>query len=591
MSHGTTATCALRRLSVVGLLAWGCASSTGSPQPTQEAVKISYSDEAPAAGVEVEQPVVDAVASAGSAPVEPLAEEALAQHPALGPTDALAASLEAYESAEVFWREGSDDDALAALDRSYELMISVAANGEPLVLQEKENLRRLISRRVVEIYAARRSAAGPVELSIPLDITPHVEREIRSFQTVERASFLEAFARSGRYRPFILEQLGQRGMPERLSWLPVVESWFKVRAFSSARALGMWQFIASTGYRFGLQRSSWHDERMDPEKSSVAAAAYLDELHELFGDWLTALAAYNCGESRVLRVIQSQRVAYFDRFWDLYELLPQETRRFVPRFLATVAIVEDAEKYGFHDLPALMPRLAYETVEVTRPVRLADVEKATGLEGGVLAGLNPELRLGGTPDSAYSLKVPTGRAEAVLASLADVERFAAPVVATSIHRVRPGETLSGIADRYRTSVAGLMRLNGLSNPNRLWPGQNLRVSGVAPSSAMAAGEAMAYTVRSGDSLWGIARRHGTTVDSIRADNGLSGSTLRPGQRLTLRGRGSGASSSSSSYVVRSGDTLGRIADRNGVALQRLAEANGLTLRSTIYPGQRLAIPQ
>jgi putative chitinase len=136
-----------------------------------------------------------------------------------------------------------------------------------------------------------------------------------------------------------------------------------------------------------------------------------------------------------------------------------------------------------------------------------------------------------------------------------------------------------------------MRLNGLSNPNRLWPGQNLRVSGVAPSSAMAAGEAMAYTVRSGDSLWGIARRHGTTVDSIRADNGLSGSTLRPGQRLTLRGRGSGASSSSSSYVVRSGDTLGRIADRNGVALQRLAEANGLTLRSTIYPGQRLAIPQ
>jgi len=321
----------------------------------------------------------------------------------------------------------------------------------------------------------------------------------------------------------------------------------------------------------------------------VAAVSYLNELHDLFGDWLTALAAYNCGESRVLRVIQSQRVAYFDRFWDLYELLPQETRRFVPRFLATVAIVEDPEKYGFHDLPQLMPPLAYDTVETTRPMRLADLEKAGGLESGVLAGLNPELRLAGTPDSTYSLKVPSGRADGLLAALGEVERFSAPVVATSIHRVRPGETLSGIADRYRTSVASLMRLNGLSNPNRLWPGQNLRVSGSPAATPLAAGEAVAYTVRSGDSLWGIAQRHGTTVDAIRADNGLSGNTLHPGQRLSLRGRG--GSAAGGTYVVRSGDTLGGIADRNRVSLQRLADANGLSLRSTIYPGQRLVIPQ
>lgn len=576
----------------------GCASSSapgGGATPADEAVRITYSDAESTASVR--PPVADLSAEPGESPggVEPTEPVALGEAPAeevveeLGVEDALAASLEAYESAEVFWQEGSDDDAFAALDRSYELMSSVETNGDPMVLQEKEDLRRLISRRVVEIYAARHTTVGQVERSIPLDINAYVEREIKSFQTAERVSFLEAYARSGRYRPFILEQLGERGMPERLSWLPVVESWFKVRAFSSARALGMWQFIASTGYRFGLQRSSWHDERMDPEKATGAATAYLSELHDLFGDWLTALAAYNCGESRVLRVIQAQRVSYFDRFWDLYELLPQETRRFVPRFLATVAIVEDPAQYGFNDLPELLPRLDYDVVETSQPLRLTDLEKAAGLESGSLVALNPELRLGGTPDTAYSLKVPVGHGQTLLAAVDEVPRFSAPVVATSVHRVRPGETLSGIADRYRTSVASLMRLNGLSNPNRLWPGQNLKVSGAGASSPLAPGESVTYTVRSGDSLWGIAKRHGTTVDAIRADNGLRSNTLHPGQRLTLRGRGGGASGGS--YVVRSGDTLGGIADRNRVSLSRLAAANGISVRSTIYPGQRLVIPQ
>jgi peptidoglycan lytic transglycosylase D len=585
---------------VAALAVTGCASSTagGGAKPADDAVRITYSDAESAASVRppvadlAADPagVADAVEPAepvelGEAPTEEVAEE-------LGVAGALAASLEAYESAEVFWQEGSDDDAFAALDHSYELMSSVETNGDPMVLQEKEDLRRLISRRVVEIYAARHTAVGQVERSIPLDINSYVEREIKSFQTAERASFLEAYARSGRYRPFILEQLGERGMPERLSWLPVVESWFKVRAFSSARALGLWQFIASTGYRFGLQRSSWHDERMDPEKATAAAAAYLSDLHDLFGDWLTALAAYNCGESRVLRVIQAQRVSYFDRFWDLYELLPQETRRFVPRFLATVAIVEDPEKYGFNDLPEPMPRLDYDEVETARPLRLADLEKAAGLESGSLVALNPELRLGGTPESAYSLKVPVGHGPTLLSAVDQVPRFSAPVVATSVYRVRPGETLSGIADRNHTSVANLMRLNGLSNPNRLWPGQNLKVSGVADSSPLAPGESIAYTVRSGDSLWGIAKRHGTTVDAIRADNGLRSDTLLPGQRLTLRGGSrSGGAASGGTYVVRSGDTLGGIADRNRVSLQRLADANGISTRSTIYPGQRLVIPQ
>ncbi len=522
-------------------------------------------------------------------PVEP-AEPAPA--PETAPQEAIAASLAAYESAQGFWQEGRFEEAFAALDEAYGLMAGVEGNGDPQVAQEKEDLRRLISRLIVEIYASQRTTVGDMEASIPLIVNEEVEREIASFQGAERQSFLAAYQRSGLYRPMIVRELAAAGMPEQLSWLPQVESWFKERALSSARALGMWQFIASTGYRFGLSRTDWYDERMDPEKSTRAAIAYLTELHELFGDWMTALAAYNCGEARVLRLINQQHLSYFDQFWDLYRQLPGETRRYVPRFLATLAIVGDPARYGFHDLPAPLPPLEFQTVESRRSVRLEDLERSMSLTAGSLALLNPELRRGATPSDPYTLRVPVGASEAVVAALASAPPEPPPPAVpamTATHRVRRGETLSIIAGRYRTTVASLMAANGIGNANRIRSGQTLRVPAGGGSSTAALAAGGRYTVRRGDNLWTIARRFGTTVDRLKRDNALRSSSLKPGQSLVVAS-GSAAGDRGGTYVVRRGDTLGSIAAATRVSTTRLAAANGLSLRSTIYPGQELVIP-
>ena len=291
---------------------------------------------------------------------------------------------------------------------------------------------------------------------------------------MEREQFLEGYRRSGLYRPMILERLEKAGLPAQLSWLPLVESWFKVRALSRASALGMWQFISSTGVRYGLERDTWVDERLDPEKATDAAIAYLVDLHGLFGDWPKALAAYNCGEGRVLRLSRRSADEYLD-FWDLYELLPGETRRYVPRLLAALQIIENPAKYGMTLPEPDAPPSNVATVTVERSVKLDAPRRGAGLEAGTLATLNPALRRQATPKRAYELRVPAGREETLLAQLDSVPEWTPPVPQYTTHRVRSGETLSQIAGRYRTSVSAIMRANSLRSANRLRVGQRLRI--------------------------------------------------------------------------------------------------------------------
>ncbi|MBW1686333.1 MAG: LysM peptidoglycan-binding domain-containing protein [Deltaproteobacteria bacterium] len=518
--------------------------------------------------------------------------EASGGEPAVNPATLVAEALETCESARVFWEKGDFEGALARLDLAYELLLQIPDDAD--VIQQKEDLRHLISRRIVEIYRSRRTTAAELGSPIPIEINAHVEREIARFRGSEQKFFLESYRRSGQYRPMIVRKLRESGLPEELSWLPLVESGFKTRALSRARALGMWQFISSTGSRYGLKRSHWIDERMDPERSTAAAIEYLTALHGMFGDWMMALAGYNCGEHRVMSVIRRQENGYLDRFWDLFGQLPWETARYVPRFLATLLIVNDPEKYGF-ELPDPLPPLDYDTVAVARHVRLTDLDRALGLEKETIAGLNPELRRGTTPAETYGLKVPPAVAPSFDTRLAELPSYVPPPEQSyAIHRVRRGETLSVIARRHRTSVNAIVRVNHLRSRNRIRVGQRLKIpqrgGSAAASAVIATGSQAAslrYTVRRGDSLWKLASRYGTTVDRIKRDNGLRGDRLAIGQKLTIK---TGVPAGSRRYTVRRGDTIGRIAEAHNVPINSILRSNGLSLSSTIYSGQVLTIP-
>lgn len=383
-------------------------------------------------------------------------------------------ALELTVRSQELWSAGDTEKAIEALDDAYSLILKTPPDAEGKSVQQKDDLRFVISKRLMEIYTSRLTTVNGKHKEIPIVVNRHVENEIKLFQTMERDFFLESYYRSGRYHDEMVKAFRAAGLPEEIAWLPLIESGFKVRALSRARALGLWQFIPSTGYRFGLKRTAWVDERLDPQKSTAAAIAYLQELHQLFGDWATVLAAYNCGEGNVLRVIRQQKVNYLDNFWDLYERLPRETARYYPRFLAVLTILKDPDKYGF-TLGERTKPIPYEVVSIERPLQLAKIADKIGYSVDDLMALNPELRHAATPDTVYDLKLPLGTKDTLLASLDTLPRYSPPKPAYVYHRVRRGETLSTIAVRYRSSIQKIMEANNLRSGRMIRAGQKLKI--------------------------------------------------------------------------------------------------------------------
>lgn len=580
------------------LIFTGCAgnSTYTSPQPRPPAEKSDIAEKAPPSTVPRKTKPFTAPETPDVTTPAPFSENLKNSD-----QEKLDSALEFCQASNDFWERGDLDNAIDALDQAYSLILKVTPDDDPELLQQRDDLRFTISKRIIEVYSSRFIVANGINKVIPLVMNIHVKRALNLLKGKERDFFIRAYVRSGRYRPAILKELKEAGLPEELSWLPLIESGFKVRALSRARALGLWQFIASTGYKYGLKRDRWTDERMDPEKSTKAAIAYLKELHQIFGDWTTALAGYNCGEGRVLRYIRTQKINYLDNFWDLYEKLPVETAFYVPKFLAVLHILNNPDAHGF-TLPPVDEAIETEKVTIDKPVHLKTVSKHLGVPYDELKDMNSELRHQSTPNRPYAFKVPKGKGELLLAKLADIPVWHPPSPTYVVHRVRRGESLSLIACKYRTSVRAIMRLNNLRRKSYIKAGWRLKIptrmayASVGKSSSSETprprvqGSVERYVVRKGDSLWRIAKRFGTTTKAIQSVNALRNTHLRIGQVLKIpRASAIVTSMKTRNYKVRKGDSPYKIALRHQMNLSEFLRLNRLTPRSTIFPGQILLV--
>jgi len=397
---------------------------------------------------------------------------------------------------------------------------------------------------------------------IPIPQNDRVLGYVEAFQGRLRTFLSEGLTRGAEYMPMIQAVFRDEGLPLDLAYVPLVESAFKPTALSRASARGVWQFMRPTARENGLTHDWYIDERADPEKATRAAAKYLKTLHRIFdGDWHLALASYNGGPGRVQRAVKRYGVRDFWRLSATRGRLPRETREYVPMILAAMIIARNPGQYGF-DVPAAAPP-ATDVVTLTGPVDLRRIAEWANVPADTIRALNPELRRWTTPvrDSAYRIKVPAGSATAVAAAHAAT----APEDAASLqyYAVRKGESMAAIARKLRVSRTDLAEANYLRANARVRPGQKLVVprapspallarreaAPTTPAAPAAAGDAapavaiaaaadttpavIVYRVRKGDTLYAIARRHGVTVDELRAWNRLRGSALSIGTRLSI----------------------------------------------------------
>jgi len=315
---------------------------------------------------------------------------------------------------------------------------------------------------------------GPrkIQFSIPVVENERVRYFVDYFCGKKRGFFETALARSGRYIPIMAAILQEEGLPEDLIYLSLIESGFSPHAFSRAKAVGPWQFIHSTGLRYGLKINGWVDERRDPVKSTRAAAAYLKDLQFQFGEWFLAAAAYNAGERKVEQAMHRSQT---DDFWRLSQksYLKSETRNYVPKFSAASLIASMPEKYGFGDVAYESP-MEYDEVTIERPLKLETIAQLANTTVKSIKELNPALLRNITPlnETGFVLRLPAGNGETFAQAHGLLPDSARPKVIT--HKVKKGETLLGIAKRYGQQVSQLMELNGLRN-RQVRVGQDLTV--------------------------------------------------------------------------------------------------------------------
>jgi membrane-bound lytic murein transglycosylase D len=433
------------------------------------------------------------------------------------------------------------------------------------------------------------------------------------------------------YMPIFEEILNKYDMPEELKAMAVIESAMNPRAVSRAGAKGMWQFMYATAKMYGLHIDSFVDERLDPVKAAEAAAQYLQDSYEIFGDWNLAIASYNCGAGNVNKAIR--RSGGKRAFWDIYPYLPRETRGYVPAFVGALYTMTYYKEHGIKPEAIEMPAHV-DTFRITKMLHLRQVSDLTGAPLNELKDLNPQYSHEIIPGNnrEYILRLPYNYTNAFIDHEDSLYRHKAdeyfnPVTLKKIqdgadgerivYRVKSGDYLGRIASRHRCTVAQIKRWNNLTS-NNIRVGQRLVIyrGGSAPASASsssssssaqpasAPANATTYTVKSGDVLGKIAERHGCTVAQLKAWNGLTSNNIRVGQKLIVSAAASSSASSPqtsapaaaqsgeyTSYTVKSGDSFYSIAKNYpGVSAQDIMNFNGLS-SSKIQPGMTIRIPK
>ena len=371
-------------------------------------------------------------------------------------------------------------------------------------------------------------AAKNISHDLPLTVNDEVLSFLNFFQTPRGKAIVETgLSRSGRYREMISRVLREEGVPQDLIYLAQAESAFQPLALSRAGARGIWQFVPWRGNEYGLKRSWWVDERQDPEKATRAAAQHLRDLYGLFGDWYLAMAAYNCGPGNVQKGIE--RTGYAD-FWELYRrnVLPRETKNYVPIIVALTLIAKDAAHYGIQT--NLEQPVPYDVVKPGRAIDLRLVAETIDANVETLRALNPSLLRMATPDDpSFELHLPPGTAEKFSAEIAGIppEKW----VSWRRHRVEAGETLTSLARKYHVTAPAIAAANNLSKNDVLTPGDKLIIPASQPESETKS-RLVRYRVRKGDTLGGIADQFSVSTESLRKWNGLK--TARVSRGMVLR---------------------------------------------------------
>jgi membrane-bound lytic murein transglycosylase D len=415
-----------------------------------------------------------------------------------------------------------------------------------------------------------------------------------------------AFGRAELYMYHIVTELEARGMPLEIALLPVVESAFEPYAYSRARASGLWQFIPDTGSRYGLKQDWWYDGRRDVVESTRAALDYLQSLHDEFnGDWLLAIAAYNCGEMAVERALDANRAKGKPLdFWSLK--LPKETQAYVPKLLAMRRLVNEPEKYDIAISP--IPNTPYfARVETRGQIDLKLAAEIAGVTDEELYELNPAFHRWATdPQGPHYLLLPVDGAQVFtqnISQLSEDQRMR-----SETYTVARGDSVASVAKRFNTTANVVREMNDLPT-GTLTVGADLHVpssSAALPAKVLLAAARAdgrndrssrrphVHVVHRGDTMWSIARRTGVDVNKLAVMNGMQpGDPLRAGQRIKVSNNDSSSRAVATirkvTYTVRNGDTLTAIAKLFQVSVNQIMSWNGIASHSGIAPGQKLTI--